>query len=228
MSNENIDKLDEIIENVNNDKLDEIIENANKFMEDTIREYKDEIEKYSLEIDCGNDTVLNYAYLFLNYRGLYEFTKKERKYRCVDKSVVDNICEKFLSKVQEEMAANQNMSENYCHLATIYSYKGDNTAALEFYDKAVELDSSKMLERGEFKSLILHDIKGALEDYNQALENARNAEEVERIQFMIDHIDLFSHKHTGSMFTFGMLCSVIFYSAVAAYLIYICYRLLFF
>ena len=207
----------------NIDELDEIINNGEKFVTDTIREYKDEIEKYSLEIDRGNDTTSNYAHLFLNYRGLYLFTRNTRESRCVNKEMVDSICERFLVKVQEELAANINMSENYCHLATIYSYKGDNNAALEFYNKAVELDGSSILLRGEFKNSVLNDKNGALEDFNRALELTDNEEEKESIEFLIKHIDLLRDTRASHK-SFNLIMAFI-YLVIAGFAAYLCYNI---
>jgi tetratricopeptide (TPR) repeat protein len=204
---------------MNIDNIDEIVANADKFMENTVREYKDEIEKYSLEIERGNDTVSNYAFLFHSYRRLYEFTQKNKKYKCVTKDVVDNVCNKFLAKVQEEMALNQNMSENYCHLAHIELYKTDDKAkAIEYFDRAVELDNKKVLERGLFKN-ILGDKSGALYDYNQALELTTNENEREEIQFMIDHVNVLI-KNKFDVFNLVM---PVLYLIMAFLLAYGCY-----
>lgn len=204
--------------------LDEIVANAGKFVENTVREYKDEIEKYSLEIERGNDTVLNYAFLFHSYRGLYEFTQKEKKYKCVTKDVVDNVCNKFLAKVQDEMAVNQNMSENYCHLAHIELYKtGDKAKAAEYFDRAVELDNQKVLERGQFKNDILNDRTGALEDFNRALELTDNEEEKESIEFLIKHIDLLRDTRASHK-SFNLIMSFI-YLVIAGFTAYLCYNI---
>lgn len=207
---------------MNIDNIDEIIANADKFMENTVREYKDEIEKYSLEIERGNDTVLNYAHLFQNYRGLYKFIhQKDKKYGYKTRDIVDDICDRFLAKVQDEMAVNKNMSENYYHLAYIISYKGDNNQALEYFNKAVELDEKLIFARGEFKAYTLHDKQGALEDFNRALELASNKSEKKSIELVIDNIDiLMGRKSNGfNLFTF------VLYLIMASLLGYGCYNL---
>ena len=205
---------------MNIDNIDEIIANADKFMENTVREYKDEIEKYSLEIERGNDTVLNYAHLFQNYRGLYKFIhQKDKKYEYKTRDIVDDVCDKFLEKVQAEMSVNKNMSENYYHLAYIISYKGDNNQALEYFNKAVELDEKQIFARGEFKAYTLHDKQGALEDFNRALELASDKSEKECIELVIDNIDILIGRKSNR-FNFVITG---FYLIMAFLLAYGCY-----
>ncbi len=160
------------------------------FMLETIQSYKDEIEKYSLEIDKGDDSASTYALFFQAYKALYEFTKNEKKYKCVEKSVIDNICNNFESKVQNELSQNKNVAYNYCHMAEIFTYKNDKKKALEYYNMAVNEDESTLTNRAQFKNYELNDRAGALADYNRALEIKTDPDEREMIQHLIDNIDL--------------------------------------
>ena len=161
-----------------------------KFMLETIQRYKEEVERYSLEIDKGDDSASTYSLFFQAYKALYEFTKDDKKYRCVDKSIIDNICETYRAKTQKELNENKNIAYNYCHMADIYEYKKDNKKALEYYNMAVAEDESTLTSRAQFKNHVLNDRNGALADYNRALEIETDPKEREMIQHCIDNIDL--------------------------------------
>ena len=173
------------------EQLDDYEIEHEKFMQETIQRYQDEIKKYTFEIKKGEDTAFNYASLFQSYKALYDFTKDEKKYECVDKQVVENACSKLLIKIKDEMSKNINMADNYGYLSYVYEYKGNLPKALECLDKAVELDPSNLIARGSFKNHTLNDREGALEDYKKALEIEQDSEQREFIQkHLIDNVDL--------------------------------------
>lgn len=195
-----------------------------QFMIDTIQSYKDEIEKYSLKIDKGDDSVGTYAMFFQAYKALYEFTKDEKKYRCVDKAVVDNICNNFELKVQRELAENKDIAHNYCHMAEICIYKDDRKKALEYYDMAVREDESTLTSRGQFKNLELNDREGALADYKRALEIETDPNEREMIQHFIDNIDLIRNSdkliRNTNIQVWLIIIAVVAYCVFQAYVIF--------
>lgn len=160
------------------------------FMVETIQSYKDEIEKYSLEIDRGDNSSAKYSLFFQAYRTLYEFTNGDKKYKCIDKFIVDNVCDKFLAVVQEEMSKNENIASNYCHLAEIADYKKDKKKAIQYYNMAVQEDESYISRRAQYKNHALNDRAGALADYARALEIEQDPKERGYIQHLIDNIDL--------------------------------------
>ena len=161
-----------------------------KFVIETIQGYQDEIKQYSLDINNGDKSAEKYMLLFSSYNSLYEFTQKDKKHQCITKDTVDRICETLLSKIKQEMTQGLNLATNYCFLGYIATYKKENTKALEYYDKAVEIDEKTLLNRAQFKNHYLNDRQGALDDYNRALANESNPNERKIIQHLIKNIDL--------------------------------------
>ena len=161
-----------------------------KFNDETIQGYNNEIKKYSLAISNGDKSTETLARLFLAYEGLYQFVKNDKKSQIVTKDTVDRVCDNFLAKVEQEVVQGKNLADNYCYLAHIATYKKDNQKALEYYNKAVEIDEKTLMNRAVFKNNELNDRQGALEDYNRALSIENDPEERKIIQHLINNIDL--------------------------------------
>lgn len=206
--------------------LDDFELQHEQFMQETIKNYQDEIKKYTLEIRKGEDTTSNYAFLFQAYKALYEFTKDDKKYKCVDKETVENTCAKLLLKVKEEMSQNINMADNYGYLSYVYEYKENLPKALECLDKAVELDPTNLVTRGSFKNHTLNDREGALEDYKKALEIEQDPEQREFIQeHLINQIDLI--RDTDKEIKRFHIKTTLVTIAIIAYIIFKIYRIFF-
>ncbi|MBO6086949.1 hypothetical protein J6P92_01205 [bacterium] len=196
-----------------------------KFMQETVKNYQAEIKKYTFEIKKGENSTFNYASLFQSYKALYEFTKDEKEYKCVDKETVENACTKLLAKIKDEMSQNINMADNYGYLSYVYEYKENLPKALECLDKAVELDTSNLITRASFKNHTLNDREGALEDYRKALENEQDPDQKEFIQHMIDTIDLI--RDTDKEIKKFHLKTTLITLAIIAYIIYKIYVIFF-
>ena len=59
------------------------------YREQVIKEYRDQVKKYSQEIRMGDDSTFNYSMLFNSYWRLYQFSSKDDKKPDIDKEVVD-------------------------------------------------------------------------------------------------------------------------------------------
>lgn len=161
------------------------------FREQVVRDYRDQIKKYSQEIRMGDGSTLNYSMLFNAYWHLYQFSSRDNKKPDVDKEVVEKACNQLLLKIREDITKGNADAHTYCCLADIYIYRENNEKALECYDKAVALDESCCLSRGDFKNIELNDREGALEDYNKALAAEKDPERIELIKDSIESIDIF-------------------------------------
>lgn len=161
------------------------------YREQVIKEYRDQVKKYSQEIRMGDDSTFNYSMLFNSYWRLYQFSSTDDKKPDIDKEVVEKACNQLLLKIKEDITKGNADAHTYCYLADIYIYREDNDKALKCYDKAVALDESCYLNRGDFKNIELDDREGALEDYNKALAAEKDPEKIELIKDSIESIDIF-------------------------------------
>lgn len=160
------------------------------YRQEVIRQYRDEVKKYSQDIRMGDASTHNYDMLFNAYWHLYEFSIKDDVKPDFDKETVDKVCNQLLVKIKKDITDGIADGFTYCYLADVYTYRENKEKALECFDKAVSIDESFNWHRGEYKNYVLNDREGALEDYNKALAVAKDQDTIDLINDSIKSIDL--------------------------------------
>ncbi|MFQ8625696.1 MAG: tetratricopeptide repeat protein [Candidatus Gastranaerophilaceae bacterium] len=160
------------------------------YRQEVIRQYRDEVKKYSQDIRMGDASTHNYDMLFNAYWRLYEFSIKDDGKPDFDKETVDKVCNQLLVKIKKDITDGIADGFTYCYLADVYTYRENKEKALECFDKAVSIDESFNWNRGEYKNYVLNDREGALEDYNKALAVAKDQDTIDLINDSIKSIDL--------------------------------------
>lgn len=163
-----------------------------RFFQDTIKEYQEDIRKYSLKISEPDASTSDYYYLFSAYWGLYKFTKDEKVSDAlkIRKETIDEIANKLLVYIKKDIEQGDDRVKSLAcvYLSNVYDYRGDKQKALEALDKAVSMNTSCLLHRADYKNY-LNDRNGAIADYKQALEVLTDPEEIEIAKFSLKNID---------------------------------------
>lgn len=160
------------------------------YRQEVIRQYRDEVKKYSQKIRMGDASTFNYRKLFNAYWHLYELSVQDDGKPDFDKETVDKVCNQLLAKIKKDITDGKADGFTYCYLADIYTYRENKEKALECFDKAVSIDESFNWHRGVYKDYVLNDREGALEDYNKALAVAKDQDTIDLIKDSIESIDL--------------------------------------
>lgn len=207
------------------DETDKILQEIEQDHYKYIKEYKNKINTYLMQIKNGNADINVYGSLFNDSHFLYIFTKDDKGGPRVSKKTIDDAANQLFILAEKNLEHEDSYvrAQAYAYLATIYHYREDNNKALECYNKAVEEDSSFLLERGSFKNVKLKDRAGALADFNQALAQAKDQDQIELINMHISNIDLL--RDTDKLLSESKWLNVKFFIIIGAVVLYICYVL---
>lgn len=93
--------------------------------------------------------------------------------------------------------------------------------ALDFYNKAVSLDLKYLIERGVYKNITLNDRKGALVDYNHALNVLTDEKDLQAVRVAIEHIDILRNiKNSEANFNILMFLIVLLLISSFVYILF--------
>ncbi len=160
------------------------------FVNEQIKAYKTEAQKYLLKIKSGSTEIIDYASLFRAYLGLLNFLEEQGKIDALKKQI-DIIVNKLVPLIKKEIQTGNDSSkaQAYIYLAEIYEYKKDVQKAYECCNRAVSLDKKFLAERAGFRNFVLNDKQGALEDYNAALAVETDPQRLAMISYCINQIN---------------------------------------
>lgn len=194
-----------------------------QFMQNSQKQDFADIEKYSKRIRTSDASIEDYENLFNAYHSLYLSAKSKKTKTEFTKEKMDAFVQEYLKKIYEviDTGTSTEQGKAYCCLANIADYQKDKKRALDFYNKAVSLDLKYIIERGVYKNITLNDRKGALVDYNHALNVLTDEKDLQAVRVAIEHIDILRNiKNSEANFNILMFLIVLLLISSFVYILF--------